>query len=127
MRFLFNDQQALDLSLTLVFAAILNGSQGPAEKERIRSALRFIASSFLGYPVERLNELKTDGSNLDEHALEDSLVDQLCSKDYIDSKILNAQTFSLNHGIVNGSVNNNNDNVQMSENTSNGGGEIGRS
>jgi hypothetical protein len=127
MRFLFNDQQALDLSLTLVFAAILNGSQGIAEKERIRSVLRFIASSFLGYPIERLNELKIDGSNLDEHALEDSEVDQFCSKDYLDSKILNVQSFSLNHGVVNGSVNNNNDNVQMSENTSNGGGEIVRS
>ena len=47
MRFLFNDSYILEMSLELVFEGIRVMTQGSAEKEKMRSNLRFLMSNFM--------------------------------------------------------------------------------
>lgn len=49
MRFLLSDSATLDVAITLIMSSIHLGSQGSNEKYKMRTILRTLMESFLGY------------------------------------------------------------------------------
>ena len=72
MRYLMNDEEALNLSLTLVFSAIRFGSQGANDKEKMRSTMKTIMINFLNFSEKEFTYMKRDGSIIADESWEDS-------------------------------------------------------
>ncbi len=72
MRFLWNEDTAFNLSLTLIFSAIRLGSQGSNDKEKMRSALKAIMVNFLNFSDEEFTFMKRDGNIMADEAWEDN-------------------------------------------------------
>lgn len=87
MRFLWNDQTAFNLSLTLIFSAIRLGSQGSNDKEKMRSTLKAIMVNFLNFSDEEFTFMKRDGNIMADEAWEDNQFDDFTSKEYYDQKV----------------------------------------
>ena len=75
MRYLMNDEEALNLSLTLVFSAIRFGSQGANDKEKMRSTMKTIMINFLNFSEKEFTYMKRDGSIIADESWEDSQFD----------------------------------------------------
>lgn len=71
MRFLFNDSDFLELSITLILSAIHLGNQGSNEKDKMRSSLRVIMESFLGYGKDKFSKIKRNAAFVGNDALEE--------------------------------------------------------
>ena len=67
-----NDEEALNLSLTLVFSAIRFGSQGANDKEKMRSTMKTIMINFLNFSEKEFTYMKRDGSIIADESWEDS-------------------------------------------------------
>lgn len=87
MRFLFNDAEALDLTLTLVLSVIHLGNQNSAEKDKMRSGVRVLMESFLGYTIDRFSVMRGQAAEMGDRAIDSTPVDELCSRDYYDLKM----------------------------------------
>lgn len=72
MRYLWNDETAFNLSLTLIFSAIRLGSQGSNDKEKMRSTLKTILVNFFNFSEKEFTFMKRDGNTMADEAWEDS-------------------------------------------------------
>ena len=75
MRYLWNDEEAFNLSLTLIFSAIHFGSQGANDKQKMRSTLNTIMTDFLNFAEKDFIYMKRNGNNIADESWEDSKFD----------------------------------------------------
>jgi hypothetical protein len=83
MRYLFNDREIFELACQIVMIGIRSGSNGSAEKEKMRNSLKVIVKELMG--VESYDALLNECHRL--NLLEESQVDQICQNDYYDLKL----------------------------------------
>jgi hypothetical protein len=87
----------LDLALTLVFSAVHLGSQGANDKEKMRSTLKTLMMSYLGYSEEEFTFMKRDGNHIGDNCWEDFQVDDFTTKDYYDLKSNYSFKYEMTH------------------------------
>lgn len=75
MRYLWNDEEAFNLSLTLVFSAIHFGSQGSNDKQKMRSILSTIMTDFLNFSEKDFTYMKRNGNKIADESWEDTKFD----------------------------------------------------
>lgn len=75
MRYLWNDEEAFNLSLTLIFSAIHFGSQGANDKQKMRSTLNTIMTDFLNFAEKDFIYMKRNGNKIADESWEDSKFD----------------------------------------------------
>jgi hypothetical protein len=84
MRYLWNDEETFNMSLTLIFSAIHFGSQGSNDKQKMRSTLNMIMINFLNFSEKDFTFMKRNGNKIADESWEDSKFDSFTSKDYYD-------------------------------------------
>jgi len=100
MRFLLSDSATLDTAITLVMSSIHLGSQGSNEKDKMRTTLKSLMESFLGYEEGKFSKLKRHASAIADNTLEDSLADKVISGNYYELKLAEVLNFSYEEGAL---------------------------
>ena len=82
MRYLMNDDEAMKLAITLIFATLHIGPHGSNEKDKIRTTLRSILNHVFNYSEEEATFLKREGNLIGDQTMDEGEIEKYCQKDF---------------------------------------------